>query len=113
MITMERLFIEIETLNRDDLDRWIGEHLLHPQPTNGTWLFHDIDLARLRLIILLRDELDIAEPALPTILSLLDQLYDLRRQIRHLNDAVEHAIPPEIRATLLLHLQSPTKEMPN
>lgn len=113
MITMDRLFIEIESLNRDDLNRWIAENLLHPQSTNGTWLFHDIDLARLRLILLLRDELDIAEPALPTILSLLDQLYDLRRQIRRLNEAVEHTIPPEIRAALLLHLQSATPETPN
>jgi chaperone modulatory protein CbpM len=113
MITMERLFIEIESLNRDDLDRWIAEHLLRPQSADGTLLFHDIDLARLRLIILLRDELDIAEPALPTILSLLDQLYDLRRQIRRLNEAVEHTIPPEIRTALLLHLQSAAPETPN
>jgi chaperone modulatory protein CbpM len=105
MITTERLFIEIENLAPEDLNRWIAELLLRPQTVNGTLVFQDIDVARLRLILLLRDEFEITEPALPTILSLLDQLYDLRRQLRRLNTAVEQTVPEDIRTALLQHLE--------
>jgi chaperone modulatory protein CbpM len=104
MITIEQIFIEIENLAREDLDRWIAESLVRPQSANGTLYFQDIDLARLRLIILLRDEFEITEPALPTILSLLDQLYEMRRRLRRLNDALEQTVPRDIRNALLQHL---------
>jgi chaperone modulatory protein CbpM len=106
MITTDRLFIEIENLAPDDLNRWIAENLIRPHGTQGAWQFQEIDLARLRLILLLRDELEITEPAIPTVLSLLDQLYDLRRQLRRLNTAVEQTVPQEIRAALLQYLES-------
>ena len=39
-------------------------------------------MARVRLILELRDEFDVNEAALPVVLGLLDQLYDLRRRLR-------------------------------
>jgi chaperone modulatory protein CbpM len=48
----------------------------------------------------LREHLEIEEPALPTVLSLLDQLYDMRRRLRGLNAALEATVPPEIRLRL-------------
>jgi len=105
MITIEQLYIEIDNLAPDDLNRWIADLLLRPQSVNGTLVFQEIDVARLRLIMTLRDEFEITEPAFPTILSLLDQLYDLRRQLRRLNAAVEQTVPQEIRSALLQHLE--------
>jgi len=105
MITIDQLFIEVENLSADDLNRWIAESLIRPQNANGTLYFQEIDLARLRLILQLRDEFEITEPAFPTILSLLDQLYDLRRQLRRLNAALEETVPQEIRSALLQHLE--------
>jgi chaperone modulatory protein CbpM len=61
-------------------------------------------VARIRLIVELRDVLEIDEPALPTVLSLLDQLYGLRRQMRQLNTALE-ILPPDLRAAVQRHLQ--------
>jgi chaperone modulatory protein CbpM len=105
MMTIDQLFIEFDNLSADDLNRWIGDVLLRPQSVNGTLVFHDIDVARLRLIMTLRDEFEITEPAFPTILSLLDQLYELRRHLRRLNAALEETVPQEIRSALLQHLE--------
>ncbi|MDE8348467.1 MAG: chaperone modulator CbpM [Acidocella sp.] len=104
MISLERIFVEIHELSPADLNHWIAQNLVRPLGGPGAYQFQEIDIARIRLIMTLRDELEIAEPALPTVLSLLDQLYDLRRQMRRLNAAVEHTVPQEIRAALLRHL---------
>ena len=101
MITIERIFLEIRNLDPADLDRWIAEQYIRPEGEPGAWRFQEIDVARIRLIIELRDTLEITEPALPTVLSLLDQLYELRRQMRQLNAAMEAKLPVEMRAALI------------
>jgi chaperone modulatory protein CbpM len=101
VITIERIFLEIRNLDPADLDRWIAEQYIRPEGEPGAWRFQEIDVARIRLIIELRDTLEITEPALPTVLSLLDQLYELRRQMRQLNAAMEATLPVEMRAALI------------
>jgi chaperone modulatory protein CbpM len=44
-------------------------------------------VARARLIVELRDTAEVNDAAMPVVLSLLDQLYDLRRQLRRLHRA--------------------------
>jgi chaperone modulatory protein CbpM len=105
MITVETLFVEINGLQRDDLDRWISNAYIRPDGEPGNYLFREIDVARIKLIIDLRDNLEINEPALPTVLSLLDQLYDLRRRLRGFNTAIQETVPPEIRSAILQRLQ--------
>lgn len=55
----------------------------------------------MRLIQQLRDEMKISEDALPVILSLLDQLYDLRRRMRELSGAFGQTAPEEVRRNLV------------
>ena len=55
----------------------------------------------------LRENLEIEEPALPTVLSLLDQLYDMRRRLRGLNAALEETVPLELREKLQQKLDRP------
>lgn len=105
MITVETLFVEINGLQRDDLDRWISNAYIRPDGEPGHYLFREIDVARIKLIIDLRDNLEINEPALPTVLSLLDQLYDLRRRLHGFNTALQETLPPEIRSAILQRLQ--------
>jgi chaperone modulatory protein CbpM len=47
----------------------------------------------------LRDDLALDEEALPLILSLMDQLYGLRRELRALAQAVDRE-PDEVRARI-------------
>jgi len=103
MISIETLLLEFHSLQPTDLDRWISNAWVKPERRAGTYQFHDIDIARIRLILELRDTLEVDEPALPTVLSLLDQVYEMRRDMRKLNEALAE-VPPDIRTKLLAHL---------
>jgi chaperone modulatory protein CbpM len=48
--------------------------------------------------------MEINEDALPVVLLLLDQLYDLRRQMRDLNNAFMQVVPGDVRQDLAAHL---------
>jgi chaperone modulatory protein CbpM len=100
MITIETILLEFHDLQPNDLERWIGNQWVRPEGTAGAWRFHEIDLARIRLILELRDTMEVSEPALPTVLSLLDQLYEMRRRMMQLNKAMEQTLPPDLRAAL-------------
>jgi len=104
MITIETIFLEFQNLRGEDLERWIANQWVRPEGASGQYRFHEIDLARIRLILELRDTMEVPEPALPTVLSLLDQLYEMRRRMRQLNDAMERTLPAELKAALLQHL---------
>jgi chaperone modulatory protein CbpM len=66
-------------------------------------------VARARLILEMRDEMQISEDALPVVLLLLDQLYDLRRQMRDLNNAFLQVVPRDVRQDLAAHLATHTR----
>jgi chaperone modulatory protein CbpM len=104
MIGIETIFLEFRGLQRDELDRWITQQWVKPEGAPGAYRFHDIDIARIKLILELRDTMEVPEPALPTVLSLLDQLYEMRRRMKQLNAAMEQALPADMRAVLLQHL---------
>jgi chaperone modulatory protein CbpM len=91
-------------LERQVLESWISRDWVRPDARDGVYAFRDIDLARVRLIIELRDDLDVSESALPIVLHLLDQLYDLRRQVRELGDAITRVAPAHIRRDLATEL---------
>jgi chaperone modulatory protein CbpM len=99
VITIEMLPGRIAGVTIADVQRWIALSWVRPDGTAGHWVFHEIDVARVRLILELRDELNVNEEALPTVLSLMDQLYDARRQMRMLRAALD-AAPEELRRSL-------------
>ncbi len=99
MITIEMLPSRIAGVQVTDVQRWIAQAWVRPDGAPGRWSFHEIDVARIRLIVELRDELSVPEEALPTVLSLLDQLYDARRQLLLLRKAID-AAPEDLRRHL-------------
>lgn len=88
MMRVEEIVERIEALQRSDLDAWISEALISPQNDAGVIVFSDIECARIRLICTLRYELEIDADTLPTVLSLVDQLYQTRRHLLQLTAAV-------------------------
>lgn len=100
MITINSLSVTISGLDSESLQRWIDNGWVRPDGAPGAYGFQDIDVARLRLILQLRDDLGLDEAAMPVVLSLLDQLYEMRRQIRHFYNVMETTLPPEIHAAL-------------
>lgn len=106
MITFDALTRQIDGLYPPDLRHWIALSWVRPEGAPGAWLFHDMDVARVRLIVTLRGDLHIDENALPTVLSLLDQLYDARRTLLRLAEALD-AEPPDVRQRVLDTLPIP------
>ncbi len=102
MIAFESL--HIAGLDEAELTHWIDAAWVHARGTRGAWQFEEVDVARIKLIHTLRHEMDIGEPALPVVLSLLDQLYELRRNATRLNAALAD-LPPEARMAILEKLR--------
>ncbi len=100
MITLDAVVV-VAGLDRAEVEGWIAQDLVRPAQEGGAWLFRDIDVARLQLIQELRHELQLEENALPVVLRLMDQLYDARRRLRRLRDAVERGAAPDARDAVL------------
>jgi chaperone modulatory protein CbpM len=96
------LFPDLEAV---ELTTWIEHRWVRPQAEEGgVWSFQDIDIARVRLIYDLRRHLDTPEETLPVILSLVDQVYDMRRRLNAVSRALETQ-PEEVRTALLALLR--------
>lgn len=86
-------------LRESELTIWVERGWVRPEPIGDAWTFHDIDIARVRLIHDLRHRMAVNDEALPLVLALLDQLYDLRGQVRALVRAVEQQ-PEDVRRAI-------------
>ncbi len=96
MIVFEELLARFGGLERRELTRWVENRWVLPERHNETWVFHEVDVARVELILDIRRDLAVDDEAMPLVLGLLDQVYSLRRQMRRLCDALEHQ-PPEVQ----------------
>ena len=107
MITIANVCAAIPGLTEDELRRWMDQDWIRPERRAGEPDFREIDVARIRLIVELHTALEVEEPTVPLVLSLLDQLYATRRQLRLVLDALDppvlagladrvlKAVPPE------------------
>lgn len=100
MIGVEELIRRFAELDRAELVRWIERRWIVPESRDAdggeVWLFHEVDVARVELILHIRREFTADEETLSLVLGLLDQVYGLRRQLHRLCDAIESQ-PSEIR----------------
>jgi chaperone modulatory protein CbpM len=94
----------LTALEPRELERWIEARWVIPEGGAGAWVFREVDVARVRLILELRNDLEIDEAAMPVVLRLLDQLYEIRRRMKALAEALG-TLPDEHRAAVeaLLH----------
>jgi chaperone modulatory protein CbpM len=106
MIAFEELVGRFEGLDRRELVHWVENRWVLPERQQGTWIFHEVDVARVELIVEIRKEFGIDDDALALVLSLLDQVYDLRRQLGRLCDALA-VQPSEIQAAIKRALPRP------
>jgi chaperone modulatory protein CbpM len=87
-------------LREPELIAWVERGWIRPEEAPSGPIFHDIDIARVRLIHDLRNAMRIEDETIPLILSLLDQVYDLRAGLRAVLRAVE-AQPEPVRKAIL------------
>lgn len=83
-------------LDAAELARWVENRWVLPEREGEAVLFHEVDVARVELILEIRRDYAVDDDALSLMLGLLDQVYSLRRQMRRLCDALE-AAPPEVQ----------------
>ncbi len=79
---MELLLAELGDVAPGELAAWVERGWVRPETGEAGWEFLAIDVARARLIRDLRRRMEVAEDMLPLVLSLLDQVYTLRAQLR-------------------------------
>lgn len=80
MNSLETVALLFEDLASGELAGWVAQRWIQPEPDeDGGWSFREIDIARTRLVYDLRREMATPEETMPIVLSLLDQIYELRR----------------------------------
>ena len=99
MIGRDELTGRFAELDAAELARWIENRWIVPDDGGGRWLFHEVDIARVELILEIRREFAVDDETMALLLGLLDQVYSLRRQMRRLCDAIE-AQPTDIREAI-------------
>lgn len=90
-------------VRRAELRRWIEAGWVVPTRRDGEAWFREIDIARIQLICHVRRDMAVSEDAVPTILSLLDQVYGLRNELRRVGEAIQ-AQPKQTRRAIARHL---------
>ena len=88
LLSVEEMVVEIE-VSRTEIERWIRERWVLPVEQDGGYLFDEVDCARARLIAELRSDLAVNDEAIPVVLRLLDQVYELRRALGELQGAID------------------------
>jgi chaperone modulatory protein CbpM len=100
-LTIAALCRSIPGLTEAHVRDFIREDWIRPAQHQGEPQFNDGDVARIQLIMDLRATMDVEEETLPIVLSLLDQLYATRRQLRRVIDEAD----PALRDRLVVLLQ--------
>jgi chaperone modulatory protein CbpM len=86
-----------------ELTTWVERGWVLPDTAESGLVFHEIDIARVRLIRDLRQDMDVGEDAIALVLSLLDQVYELRTTLKGVLRALE-AQPPDVRSSVVARL---------
>lgn len=95
MMHISAVVAEFADLPETELIAWIDRGWISPGPA-----FADIDLARIRMIHDMRTLMRIEDETIPLVLSLLDQIYDLRGRLRSVLRAIE-AQPAPVREQIV------------
>jgi chaperone modulatory protein CbpM len=96
MMTENELIELLDGLTRDQLRRWIDSGWVQAEREGESYVFAEIDCARVRLIRDVHDTMEVNDEVMPMILSLVDQVYGLRRELRRLALAIQ-AQPDDVR----------------
>jgi chaperone modulatory protein CbpM len=98
-LTEEEVVAAVGGMSATRLRRIVRRGWVRPERRAGAVRFSDVDVARVRLVCHLTERLDVPEEEVPVILSLVDQVYGLRRVLRNLGRAVDRQ-PVDVRAEI-------------
>ena len=94
----------VRRLSLRELRLWVREGWVRPALGAGGPVFDDLDVARVRLLCDLKKDMSLPGEALPVVLTLIDRLYQTRRDLAALADAVARQ-PAEVRQGVVALVQ--------
>lgn len=101
MMTLSEVLALVGRVDRVELIQWIEAGWVVPERREAEEpRFSELDVARVCLICDLRHDLAVDEETIPLVLSLIDQIYTLRRQMNALTAAILEQ-PEEVRQAIL------------
>ena len=92
-------------LKEPELLTWAERGWVRPVEAASGLEFDEIDVARVRLIYDLRVAMRIEDETIPVVLSLLDEVHDLRAELQAVVRAVE-AQPEAVRRAILTAMRT-------
>lgn len=108
MTTLAELLAVHRGLTEVHVERWVARGLLQPVGPLDAWQFESVDIARVRLLAELRDDLGLDDDTVAAVISLIDQVHTLRGQLDLLAQAIAEQ-PDATRAALAASLQRLTR----
>lgn len=99
MMTFDEILAELDVLQAADLTHWVEESWVKPLGEGGVLQFAEVDYVRVRFLCDMYYDLGVGDEALPILLGLVDQVYDLRRHMKKLGTAIE-AQPEDVRRAI-------------
>ena len=94
---------QVRGLTLTRLKGWVARGWVRPCLGENGPVYSDLDVARCELVRQLRDDMELDRDTLSLVLSLLDQVYGLRWQLRCTLSAIE-TLPDEHKRTLRKHI---------
>ena len=104
MTTLDELLGLHGRLTTMHVERWVARGLLRPTGGDDAWTFEQIDVARVRLLAELEDDIGFDAEAVDTIVGLVDQVHTLRGQLDLLARAIAEQ-PPATREAIAVTLR--------
>ncbi|MEM8744140.1 MAG: chaperone modulator CbpM [Pseudomonadota bacterium] len=99
-LSEKEVLSRVTGITRIRLQTWVQRGWIMPAASSEGVRFSEVDVARCDLIRQLRDDMGVENESVEIVLSLLDQVYGLRRELRAVMRAVESQ-PQDIRAGIL------------
>jgi chaperone modulatory protein CbpM len=107
--TLSEVVRLVGRVDRVELTQWVEFGWVTPERQGRDEpAFSELDVARVYLICDLRYDLAVEEETVPLVLSLLDQIYTLRRQMKALTGAIREQ-PEDVRQAILDLLDQPRR----
>ncbi|MBT2131585.1 chaperone modulator CbpM [Aliiroseovarius lamellibrachiae] len=87
-LTEKMVLTQVRRVTRRELRQWMQLGWVRPVNRDGAPMFDAMDVARVRLVRDLRNDMAVSPDAMAIILNLMDQLHRTRRDLRALAEVV-------------------------
>ena len=104
MTSLDDLLRVSDRLTILHVERWVARGLLRPTGEAEAWRFEPIDVARVRLLVELVDDVGLDDDTVEAVVALIDQVHTLRTELRLVAAAIAEQ-PPQTREAVAAALR--------